>query len=91
MLFREFLLQNDFQVPLTGKGGDLGVMRVRGLPQHNLKFRFRFAKRVVSSPPRLNFLDKQWHQELLRKVEEIHTPKLIGGASEGGVTELSGN
>ena len=50
MLFREFLLQNDFQVPLTwGKGGGLEIMGVRGLPQHNLKFRFRFAKRVVSS------------------------------------------
>lgn len=37
------------------------------------------------------FLNKEWHQEHVRKVQEIHTPKLIGGASEGGVTELSGN
>ena len=37
------------------------------------------------------FLNKKWHQERVRKVQEIHTPKLIGGASEGGVTELSGN
>lgn len=49
MLFREFLLQNDFQVPLAwGEGGDFETMGVRGLAQHNLNFRFRLAKGVLS-------------------------------------------
>ena len=49
MLFREFLLQNDFQVPLAwGEGGDFETMGVRGLAQHNLNFRFLFAKGLLS-------------------------------------------
>lgn len=37
MLFREFLLQNDFQVPLAwGEGGDFETMDVRDLAQSNL-------------------------------------------------------
>ena len=50
MLFREFLLQNDFQAPLAwGEGGDFETMGVRGLAQRNLNFRFRLAKGVLSS------------------------------------------
>lgn len=50
MLFREFLLQNDFQAPLAwGEGGDFETMGVRGLAQHNLNFRFLFAKGLLSS------------------------------------------
>ena len=134
MLFREFLLQNDFQVPLAwGKGVDFETIGVRAwcsaistsglvlpgafqfmfrvfirsaldvLETRNLHFNnFKENKWHGNTPSVMSFvtpwevatrifLDKKWHQERVRKVQEIHTPKLIGGASEGGVTELSGN